>query len=150
MNKLLICIITILLASCDELESDKVNTDLINNTASANGKTNSNLPEIKFEEEEYDFGKMTQGEKVSHDFVFTNIGKKNLIISSAAGSCGCTIPEWPKEPVKSGVEGKINVVFNSDDKHGFQEKTITIVTNCEPATRILKIKAEIIVPETAK
>jgi len=150
MNKLLICIITLLLVSCDEPESDKVNTDLINNTASANGKTNSNLPEIKFEEEEYDFGKMTQGEKVSHDFVFTNIGKKNLIISSAAGSCGCTVPEWPKEPVKSGVEGKINVVFNSDGKHGFQEKTITIVTNCEPATRILKIKAEIIVPETAK
>jgi hypothetical protein len=150
MYKILIFVSILALSSCSETESDKVNTDLVNNTASANGKTNANLPEIKFEEEEYDFGKMTQGEKVSHDFYFKNTGSKNLIISGANGSCGCTVPQWPKEPIKSGVEGKVNVVFNSEGKSGHQEKTVTLVTNCEPATRILKIKAEVIVPETAK
>ena len=150
MNKAFFFITIVLLTSCNNVESDKVNTDLVNNTASANGKTNSDLPEITFEELEYDFGKMTQGEQVSHDFIFKNTGNKNLVISGASGSCGCTIPKWPKEPVKSGIGGKINVVFNSEGKSGFQEKTITIVTNCEPATRILKIKAEIIVAETAK
>jgi hypothetical protein len=93
---------------------------------------------------------MTQGERVTHAFHFKNIGSKNLIISGANGSCGCTIPEWPKEPIKAGDEGKIDVLFNSEGKSGLQEKTVTLVTNCEPATRIIKIKAEVIVPETAK
>ncbi len=150
MYKALILISALFLFSCSESEGDNVNTDLVNNTASANGNTNGKLPEIKFEEEVYDFGKMTQGERVSHDFIFKNIGSKNLVISGANGSCGCTIPQWPKEPIKSGVESKINVVFNSEGKSGYQEKTITLVTNCEPATRILKIKAEVIVAETAK
>jgi hypothetical protein len=151
MKHVLILIAIVFFASCNNhTESDKVNSDLVSNNASANGKTNSDLPEMTFEEEVYDFGKMTQGEQVSHDFIFKNTGRKNLVISSASGSCGCTIPKWPKEPVKNGVEGKINVVFNSEGKSGFQEKTVTIVTNCEPATRMLKIKAEIIVAETAK
>lgn len=150
MYKAIILSLTLLFTACSEKESDKVDTDLVNNTATADGKVNANLPEIKFEEEEYDFGKITQGEKVSHAFIFKNIGSKNLVITSASGSCGCTIPEWPKEPIKSGEEGKINVVFNSEGKSGYQEKTVTIVTNCEPATRILKIKTEIIVAETAK
>jgi hypothetical protein len=147
-RSLLFCL-CLSLAACSDEGSAKVTTDLINNSASANG-TGSELPEIKFEEEEYDFGKITQGERVTHAFHFKNIGKKNLVISSAAGSCGCTIPEWPKEPIKSGAEGKIDVVFNSEGKSGYQEKTVTIVTNCEPATRIIRIKTEIIVAETAK
>ncbi len=150
MKKVLAIISIVLLSACSNTESDGINTDLVNNSASANGKTTSDLPEITFEEMEYDFGKMTQGERVSHDFNFKNTGNKNLVISSASGSCGCTIPKWPQEPVKKGTGGKINVVFNSEGKSGFVEKTVTIVTNCEPATRILKIKAEIIVIETAK
>jgi hypothetical protein len=149
-HKILILSLIIFLSACDASDTEKINTGLVNNSASADGKSNSKLPEIKFEEDEFDFGKMTQGEVVSHDFEFKNIGNENLIISSAVGSCGCTIPEWPQDPIKAGAEGKIRVVFNSEGKSGFQEKTITIVTNCEPATRILKIKAEVIVAETAK
>ena len=70
--------------------------------------------------------------------------------TNANGSCGCTVPEWPSEPVKPGAEGKINVVFSSEGKSGLQEKTVTIVTNCEPATKVIRIKTEIIVAETAK
>ena len=151
MKRILIAAFIFSLWSCTNKEQDgKVGTDDVINTASANGKINSDLPEIKFEEEEFDFGKITQGEIVSHAFKFKNTGNNNLIISGASGSCGCTVPHWPKEPVKAGEENNINVVFSSEGKSGYQEKTITIVTNCEPATRILKIKTEIIVAETAK
>jgi hypothetical protein len=151
MSRLLVLLILFSFISCKN-NSDKstVNSDSVSNSESADGKTNTNLPEIKFEEEVFDFGKMTQGEHVSHSFVFKNIGSKNLIISGANGSCGCTVPEWPKEPIKAGETGRVNVVFNSEGKSGIQEKTVTLVTNCEPATRIIKIKAEVIVPETAK
>lgn len=151
MKRLLIAFLIFSLCSCTNKEQDgAIGTDIVTNTASANGKTNSDLPEIKFEEEEFDFGKITQGEIVSHAFKFKNNGNKNLIISGASGSCGCTVPHWPKEPIKANEENSINVVFSSEGKSGIQEKTITIITNCEPATRILKIKTEIIVAETAK
>lgn len=127
-----------------------ISTNDVNNTASIDGSKSGSLPEIVFEEEEHDFGRITQGEKVSYGFKFKNTGKSNLIIASAAGSCGCTVPEYPKEPILPGQEGKINVVFSSEGKSGIQEKTITIVTNCEPSTKVIKIKTNIIVPETVK
>jgi hypothetical protein len=151
MKRILIAAFIFSLCACNNKEEDgTIGTDVVTNTASANGKANSDIPEIKFEEEEFDFGKITQGEIVSHAFKFKNTGNKNLIISGASGSCGCTVPHWPKEPIKVGEENSINVVFSSEGKSGIQEKTITIITNCEPATRILKIKTEIIVAETAK
>lgn len=151
MKKVVFVLVCLGLFACSEQkQGDKLSTDEVNNNATANGEVSDNLPEIKFEEEVFDFGRITQGERVSHAFVFKNTGKKNLIISGASGSCGCTVPEWPKEPILPGAEGKINVVFNSEGKSGLQEKTVTIVTNCEPATRIVRIKTEIIVAETAK
>ena len=151
MNKTIIALSLLAFVSCSNPnESEKLGTDAVTNTASANGEVKGDLPEIKFDEEVFDFGKITQGEKVSHAFTFKNTGNKNLIISGASGSCGCTVPEWPKEPVKPGEKGTINVVFSSEGKSGMQEKTVTVVTNCEPATRVIRIKTEIIVAETAK
>jgi len=150
MKKLFFAVSLISLISCSNDQDKTIGTDSVNNTASASGSANTDLPEMKFEEEVFDFGRITQGEKVSHAFKFKNTGNKNLIISGASGSCGCTVPEWPKEPVQAGQEGTVNVVFNSEGKSGIQEKTVTIVSNCEPATRIIRIKAEIIVAETAK
>lgn len=151
MKRILIAAFIVSLWSCNNKDQEgKIGTEDVINTASAKGKINSDLPEIKFEEEEFNFGKITQGEIVSHAFKFKNTGNNNLIISGASGSCGCTVPHWPDEPVKASQENSINVVFSSEGKSGYQEKTITIVTNCEPATRILKIKTEIIVAETAK
>jgi hypothetical protein len=148
MNKLIIALTFLTLLSCGNKNEDgTLDTDAVSNSASASGDSKNELPEIKFAEEVFDFGKITQGEKVSHAFSFKNIGKKNLIISGASGSCGCTVPEWPKEPIKPGQEGVINVVFSSEGKSGMQEKTVTIVTNCEPATRVIRIKTEIIVSE---
>lgn len=149
------CIIAVLcvcLASCgNENEATQgISTNDVSNSASGDGSNNGTLPDIKFEEEEHDFGRITQGEKVSYAFKFTNTGKGNLIIASAVGSCGCTVPEYPKEPILPGQEGKINVIFSSEGKSGIQEKTITVVTNCEPSTKIIKIKTNIIVPESVK
>jgi hypothetical protein len=150
MKKLIFAASLFALFSCSHNDDGTIGTDAVNNTASANGSSNADLPNMKFEEEVFDFGKITQGEKVSHAFKFTNTGSKNLIISGANGSCGCTVPEWPKEPIQPGKEGTINVVFSSEGKSGIQEKTVTIVTNCEPATKVIRIKTEIIVAETAK
>ncbi|MDI9342424.1 MAG: DUF1573 domain-containing protein [Sediminibacterium sp.] len=129
-------------------ETKEINTDMVEVNASASGDSKSNLPEIKFEEEIHDFGKITQGEKISFAFKFKNTGDKNLIISGASGSCGCTVPNYPKEPIPAGGEGKIDVLFNSEGKSGLQEKTVTLITNCEPSTRILKIKTEVVIPES--
>ena len=135
-------------SSCKEQHTDITTNDVMN-TKSAEGNSNADLPEIKFEEETHDFGRITQGEKVAFGFKFKNTGGSNLIISSANGSCGCTIPEYPKKPILPGEEATVNVVFASEGKSGVVEKSITIVTNCEPSTRIIYIKANIIVPTSA-
>ena len=99
---------------------------------------------IKFEKTEHDFGTINEGDIVDTVFSFKNSGKSELIITSAKGSCGCTVPEWPKEPIMPGEEGQIRVKFNSDKKPNLQQKTITLVTNTEQGKEILKIKAQVI------
>ena len=71
---------------------------------------------IAFEETEYDFGMVMEGEKVVHDYKFTNTGEEPLIISNAKGSCGCTVPDWPREPIAPGESGVIKVQFDSKNK----------------------------------
>jgi hypothetical protein len=140
----------LILVSCNSDAEKEITSSAVNVSKSADGNSSNDLPDITFNEDEFDFGKIIQGEKVSHAFFFRNTGKKNLIISSASGSCGCTVPEWPKEPILPGQSAKIDVIFSSDGKSGYQEKTVTVVTNCEPATRVIRIKCEIIVAETAR
>ncbi|MCC7051111.1 MAG: DUF1573 domain-containing protein [Bacteroidia bacterium] len=111
---------------------------------------NPNAPEFKFEKEEYNFGTIKQGESVTYEFKFTNTGKDPLIITEAHGSCGCTQPEFPKEPIKKGQPGILKVTFNSSGKMGAQDKTITITSNAKIPTKILHIKGTIEAPGTAK
>lgn len=146
---LLISFTILFLTSCNQTNNTEITTNDVMNTKSAEGNANSDLPEIKFEEETYDFGRISQGEKVTHAFKFKNTGNANLIISSANGSCGCTVPEYPKKPILPGEEAVVNVVFSSEGKSGMVEKTVTMVTNCEPSTKIIYIKANIIVPTSA-
>ena len=106
---------------------------------------NHNAPEITFEKEIIDLGEFMQYDDPSSkcEFLFTNTGKEPLIISKAKGSCGCTVPEWPKEPIMSGDSGVIKV--NYDEKRvGSFNKSITINSNAKNATQILKIKGKII------
>ena len=107
---------------------------------------NKNAPEMKFEAEEYNFGSIKQGDKVSYDFNFTNTGKEPLIISEAHGSCGCTVPSWPKEPIAKGAKGTIHVEFNSTGKMGMQDKTVTITSNAKVASVVLHLKGNVEAP----
>ncbi|SMD35943.1 Protein of unknown function [Reichenbachiella faecimaris] len=101
------------------------------------------LPEFAFNEESHDFGTINEGDVVEHVFAFTNTGDAPLIISSATGSCGCTVPEWPKEPIGVGEKGEIKVKFNSRKKPGIQNKTVTITSNTYPKQQRIKIKANV-------
>ncbi len=99
---------------------------------------------IQFTEPEFNFGKVKAGETVEHDYVFKNTGKEPLIISNAKGSCGCTVPEWPKEPIPVGGTGKIKVQFDSKGKSGQQTKQVTITANTDPPQTIIYIKGEVL------
>lgn len=80
-------------------------------------------------ETDFRFDTITDGDKVEHMFEMMNTGDKNLVISRAFGSCGCTVPEFPKEPVKPGEKAAIRVTFNSEGKLFEQKKQVTIVCN---------------------
>lgn len=101
------------------------------------------LPAFEFTEEEHDFGTINEGDIVEHTFTFANNGDAPLIISSATASCGCTVPQWPKEPIPVGGSGAIKVQFNSRKKPGIQNKTVTITANTYPKISRLKIKANV-------
>jgi archaellum component FlaG (FlaF/FlaG flagellin family) len=90
-------------------------------------------PKVEVEKAVYEFGEIKQGEKVSYTFKFKNIGKTPLIITNASATCGCTQPEYQKEPIKPGEEGTIQVTFNSAGKEGLQDKVVTITSNANPA-----------------
>lgn len=107
--------------------------------AAVAGKTTT----IKFDESSYNWGSVNEGDKMTHNFKFKNTGTNDLIISDAHGSCGCTVPEWPKEPIKAGKTGEIKVVFDSKGKPGENTKTVTLTANTEPANTILTIKGSV-------
>ena len=107
---------------------------------------NKNAPDFKFEVEEYNFGSIKQGDKVTYDFNFTNSGKEPLIISGAAGSCGCTVPTYSKEPIGKGGKGSIHVEFNSTGKMGMQDKTVTLTSNSKSGAKVLHLKGNVEAP----
>jgi hypothetical protein len=100
-------------------------------------------PVMTFETKDHDFGTIEADSKVNYSFTFKNTGEADLIITRAMGSCGCTIPEYPKEPIKVGESGKIDVSFNSANKHGNQKKLVTIYTNTKAGAESLYITASI-------
>lgn len=112
-------------------------------TLSNVGNDNTNQPSFKFNEEEFNFGTIMQGDQVKHEFEFTNTGKEPLVISNAAGSCGCTVPEWPKEPIMGGAKAVIKVTFNSAGKQGVQDKTVTLQSNAKQNPMVLHLKGNV-------
>jgi len=104
-------------------------------------------PKILFTEKSHDFGEITQGEKVEHIFEFENIGNEPLILSDVRTTCGCTAPEWPKEPVRPGEKAKIKVVFNSAGKMGMQNKVITVMSNAVNNPERVKIVTNVMPPD---
>lgn len=110
-----------------------------------NNKTNNvdkTLPKITFKELSFDFGKIPYKGNGQHVFVFKNEGKKPLIISDVKTSCGCTTPEWSKEPIMKGKEGKIIVKYDTS-RIGTFSKTITINSNAVNTPITLSIKGDV-------
>lgn len=88
--------------------------------------------EIKFEKTSHDFGSFPESEKVTYKFKFTNTGDNLLVIHQAIASCGCTVPQYPKEPIKPGESGEITVTYNGAGKFpGHFKKSITIRSNAK-------------------
>jgi hypothetical protein len=131
---------------CNSGGRDGLSTDVINNPNSASGKSDGSLPIIEFEKDIYDFGKVIQGEIVTYGFKFKNTGNADLVISQVKTSCGCTVPKFPKEAIKPGEEKVLSVTFNSEGRNGVQNKTVTVVSNCQPNTNIIRIKAQVLIP----
>jgi hypothetical protein len=103
----------------------------------------NNKPAFKFDVEEYNFGNIKSGETVNYEFNFTNTGNEPLIITEAHGSCGCTVPEFPKDPIMKNQKAKIKVTFNSSGKMGMQDKTVTLTSNAVQNPQILHIKGNV-------
>ena len=104
-------------------------------------------PKMDFEATEWDFGEIDQGDAVEYAFKFKNSGTDPLIITNAKGSCGCTVPEWPREPVAPGETGVIDVKFNSKGKKGKQNKRVTLTTNMVPSQQVLIVKGQVNIKE---
>jgi hypothetical protein len=130
-------ILLLALVSCDQRSRETKN---LNTSAIETDQTSNKEPIISFDKKTWDFGTITDGEVVEHTFRFTNTGTSDLVISSASASCGCTIPNWPKEPIAPGEKGEIKVEFNSNGKKDMVTKDITILANTNPVKTILQIK----------
>lgn len=103
---------------------------------------NANAAELIFDNEVHDFGTLKQGADCMYEFQFKNAGKEPLLISNAQASCGCTVPQWPKEPIKPGATGSIKVKYDSNRVGPF-EKKVTITSNAKTQQKIITIKGKI-------
>lgn len=140
----LMATVAIALASCQQNAGNKAGA--VNDTTTA--VTAATVPVadaavMTFEKDSYNFGTITQGEKVYYSYKFKNTGKSPLIVLNATATCGCTVPEVPKEPVKPGEEGVIKVVFDSNGKQGVQDKAITVTSNAQPTIAQLHLTGEV-------
>ena len=123
--------------------------DMNAETAKPVPPSDGKYPVLTFDTKEHDFGQINQGDKVTYNFKFKNTGEADLFITSARGTCGCTVPEYPKEAVKPGESGKIKVSFNSAGKKGQTGKSVFLTCNTKEGKEELKIKSTINVPEGA-
>jgi archaellum component FlaG (FlaF/FlaG flagellin family) len=141
MNRLLmIIIIACTLFSCD-IRKKNGKADVAASDPSAQVFKDSTTVQII--DSVYDFGKVTDGEKVEYNYRFKNTGKNSLIVTNTSASCGCTVPEKPEQPIKPGETGFIKVVFNSKGRVGEAHKEVTVISNAYPGFPILQLKGEV-------
>ena len=151
MRKFISIISVIFLTACGSQVSDlelrvaKLETDIAS-MRKGGGSTivpAGAFPKFSFDQEEHNFGQIRDGDIVSPTFRFTNSGEAPLIISKATAACGCTVPQWPKQPIPVGGSGEIQVQFDSSNKPGMQNKVVTITANTESKVKKLLIRAQV-------
>jgi hypothetical protein len=104
---------------------------------------NPNAADLKFKTEKHDFGTVPEGPQAKFDFEFTNEGKEPLILSNVQASCGCTTPEWPKEPILPGKSAKVTAIYNTQGRPGQFTKSITVSSNAKTPSIVLMINGTV-------
>jgi hypothetical protein len=128
-----------------EIRNSGPNSTLIRNPATADQPLDTNqLARIVYQESEFDFGTAKEGDIVEHVFKFTNKGKVPLIIQKCRSSCGCTIPEWPPEPIPPGGSGEVKAKFNTTGKKDFQHKIIYVTANTFPNETTVLLQGKVL------
>ena len=127
-------------------EGGRLSTDLVTNPKSATENSEKQAA-ITFEKTEHDFGTLLQGEVVTYSFHFTNTGNEPLIISQVTSSCGCTVGDYPRNPIAPGKGGEIKATYNSTGHHGFQNRYLTVMSNTMPAKNVLQLKVKVLTPD---
>lgn len=127
MKNLTLILLVVLLSSC--FQTDKDATLKMVDDSQINS---SNPPILSFEETEYDFGQVVKGAQVKHDFKFTNTGETTLIIADVKGSCSCTSPSFPTEPIEPGESGIISALIDTKKLSGKTSKSLRISANTYP------------------
>ena len=148
-NSIIILFLSVVCIACNDNAASKI--DVTNQAkptrVSLDQVDTPTNAKMDFESTEWDFGEIDQGDAVDYAFKFVNSGTDPLIITNAKGSCGCTVPEWPREPVAPGGTGVINVKYNSKGKKGKQNKRVTLTTNMVPSQQVLIVKGQVNIKE---
>ena len=149
MKKFLISCFTVTFVffiACQGNSAKKVNSSNANSTSSsAPAKKATGGPAMTFDKTSHDFGIISEGEKVTTTFGFTNTGDSDLIIVDARGSCGCTVPDYPKDKeIQPGESGVIKARFDSSGQTGKQVKSITLTTNTENSKKIIRMSGFVV------
>ena len=126
--------------SCDVRRKDKIADDASTQKALALKDSTT----VQIIDSAYNFGKVTDGEKVEYSYRFKNTGSKPLVIVNASASCGCTVPQKPEKPIMPGEIGFIKIVFDSKGRVGSAHKTITVISNANPEFIPLILTGEVI------
>ena len=132
--------VVIIFVCCNVKRKDKV----ADGTASMAEMAAQDSTTVQLIDSLYNFGTVTEGEKITYNFRFKNTGNKPLIITNTTASCGCTVPEKPEKPILSGETAFIKVVFNSKGKAGMNNKTITVTSNARPEFPQLLLNGEVV------
>jgi hypothetical protein len=128
----------------DEIKTEGKISSIVRSPINADGTVDSvNVARMDFEETIFEFGEVDEGAVVKHEFKFTNNGKIPLLIQNAHSTCGCTIPDWPKELIQPGQSGVIKVEFDTKGKSELQEKPVIITANTYPSVTKLYLKGNV-------
>lgn len=141
---ILVVLIVFAFTSCKENAANKINKESLEVAKQRDNTITEDAAAITFSKTEHDFGVINEGEIVETIFTFKNTGKSALIITKATATCGCTVPEWPKQPIAVGESSEIKVKFNSRGKPNKQNKTVTLTTNTASGIEKVVIKANVI------
>ena len=129
--------------ACKDNASSKIKTSNLETAKERDAVINLGDAVIEFDQVEYDFGTVDEGDIVDGVFEVFNKGKVDLIITEVKPSCGCTTPDWTKEPIKPGESGEIKFSFNSNGRVGKQNKSITVKSNADKPIEVIRIKGTV-------